>query len=137
MKDAIAQVEENLARAKRRQTYLNSKDPPHDEEQQLMQSAWKELTSLKVVITALEEQQTLIRAKKSSPGKNEIMELEKKVETRRAKEEQLKQERDAYRSKYEELVKEGCVEQLRKKVLDMQHMLLLCEREEKTLHLAR
>ncbi len=120
-------------------------DKDQDVELAVLSKTWRELTHLKVAIHALEEQQRLFSTHTTKDSVDEAS-LESpqdprgglvKVQALDAKEAQLRAEMNGYRAQYEQLIESHALDKMRKTVLDLQHMLLLCERAEATSTLAR
>ncbi|OQR81186.1 hypothetical protein ACHHYP_16679 [Achlya hypogyna] len=130
VKDALAVLDADFTRVERRRAYLRNPAVSTDEDQRLLQQAWTDMTSLKVHVSALEERLGCQMAPAVGTSGEDWA---AKLDARRRKEAALVETRDAFRAQYEALVQAKSVETLRASVLEMQHMLLLCEREEKLL----
>ncbi|OQR81519.1 hypothetical protein THRCLA_11658 [Thraustotheca clavata] len=130
--EIISKLEMEFARVESRRAYLYNPKASSDNAQVQIIKAWNELTNLKICVAALEEKadQTTIK-QQSNEATNENW--HEKLQNRKEKEFQIKAQRDVYRQEYEQLITSKAVENLRQQVLEMQHMLLLCEHEEKAM----
>ncbi|KAG9402182.1 hypothetical protein AC1031_006799 [Aphanomyces cochlioides] len=126
----LTSIQENIVKnVNLQQLSTNPDSNGSKQELSLRVQAYSELELLKASLLALEQMKAHTKSSKELETSADVDNLEKKLFNRQEKEQQMASEVSDYRAQYESIVQAGDVNILRQRVMDLHHMVLLCERQ--------